>query len=117
MSDQNGARERDLFRRALFIVSPGARVSPKIDLGEILGRIRSENQTFFSAARGREVDETSAKADGGHVVVGREIEDRKRERTRWQMARARLCYLIFPCNSESSLNCSNRPCSALLSDV
>lgn len=53
----------------LFIVLPRAGVPQKQTDGEILRRIRSQNQTFFSVVRGRQVDETSAKADGGHVFV------------------------------------------------
>ena len=40
---------------------------------EISRRI-SQNQTFFSE-RGHQVDETSAKADGDHIVVHWKIED------------------------------------------
>ena len=43
--------------------------------GERDPRKISQNQTFFSETRGRQIDETSAKADGGHVVVRWKIKD------------------------------------------
>lgn len=74
-----------------------SRVFLKIDIRERerereISRRISQNQTFFSE-RGHQVDETSAKADGDHIVVHWKIEDWKKEerkRTWWQMARAHL---------------------------